>query len=324
MTNDNKKSQQSSVNTVLFSESVAPDNEQQYIINKRLMILDALKFEGCFNAELLAPIPNLREEWIALIQFENESLLNQWLNSSEYAQAIYKIEPYIKSKKRQFLSNFNQQVSFLITTTLRPENEQKWLRWNEKIHNVMKSFPGFLGSDIQPSTIEQKGGNKTWIVNFQFNNSQNLRSWLDSPERAKLIEEGADLYESSEVSQVQSGFGNWFDMKSEEGTGVAGWKMPFIVEMALYPLLVVQAVFTPFINEWFGFPIGLLINSFYGCFLMQYFLVSWVQKLFNFWLLPQGHEEEKINIIGVILSCFYLIIIAYIYVKFLYNLNIWG
>ena len=320
----NQIEQQSSVNTVLFSESVALENEPEFILKKRLMIKDALRFQGCFNAELLAPIPNIREEWITLIQFQDEHLLRHWLNSEEYDRAISRLETYIKTTRRQFLSNFNQQVSFLITTTLRPENEEKWLSWNDKIHEVMTSFPGFVGSDIQPSSIKQKGENKTWIVNFQFDNLENLRNWIDSPERARLIEEGSDLYESSVVSQVSSGFGSWFNMKSKEGTSVAGWKMPYVVEMALYPLLVAQAVLTPFVNEWFGFPVGLLINSFYGCFLMHFFLVPWVQKLFNFWLLPKPSEETKINRIGVVLCLIYLGIIAYVYVKFLYGLNIWG
>ncbi len=314
----NQTEQQSSVNTVLFSESVDLDNEQQYIINKRLMVLDALKFEGCFNAELLAPIPNLREEWITLIQFHNEPLLNQWLNSEEYTLAVSRIEPYINTTRRQFLSNFNQQVSFLITTTVTPENEQKWLSWDEKIYQVMSSYPGFVGRDRQPSTIKQKGDNKTWIVNFQFDSLENLKNWMDSPERARLIEEGSDLYEASVVSQVSSGFGSWFDMKGEEGAGVAPWKMPWIVEMALYPLLIAQAFLTPFVNEWFAFPVALLINSFYGCFLMHYFLVPWVQKLMNFWLLPKRNEEKTINPIGVVLALIYLVIIAYVSVKVLF------
>ena len=314
----NPTEQQSLVNTVLFSESVELESEPQYIINKRAMIVDALKFPGCFNAELLAPIPNLREEWITLIQFQNESLLRQWLNSEAYTQAISQIEPYINTTRRQFLSNFNQQVSLLITTTIRPENEEKWLKWNDKIHEVMSSFPGFVASDIQPSTIKQQGDNKTWIVNFQFDNLENLRNWVDSPERAELIEEGSDLHESSVVSQVSSGFGNWFDMKSQDGTGVAGWKMPLIVEMALYPMILAQAKLTGFLNI-FPVPIVILINTFYGCFLMQYFFVPWVQKPMNFWLLPKRNEEKTINPIGVVLSLIYLGIIAYFSVKVLFS-----
>ena len=314
----NQTEQQSSVNTVLFSESVALENESEFIINKRSMIVDALKFQGCFNAELLAPIPNLREEWITLIQFQNEHLLRQWLNSEEHTLAISRIEPHINTTRRQFLSNFNQQVSFLITTTLRPENEEKWLRWNDKIHTAMTTFPGFVGSDIQPSTIKQKGDNKTWIVNFQFNSLENLRNWIDSPERARLIEEGSSLYESSVVSQVSSGFCSWFDMKSKAGTGVAGWKMPWIVEMALYPMILVQAKLTGFLNV-FPMPVVILINTFYGCFLMQYFFVPWVQKFMNFWLLPKREREAKINPIGAVLSLIYLFVICYVSVKFIFQ-----
>ncbi|MDJ0578181.1 MAG: hypothetical protein QNJ65_23880 [Xenococcaceae cyanobacterium MO_234.B1] len=318
MADPTQTEQQSSVNTILFAETVDLENEPQYIVTKRALIIEVLNFQGCFNAELLAPIPNIREEWITLIQFQSEHLLSQWLNSEAYIQAASRIEPYINTQRKQFLSNFNQQVSFLITTTVRPENEEKWLSWDSKINQAMRTFPGFVGSDIQPSTIKQKGDNKTWIVNFQFDSLKNLRNWLDSPERARLMEEGSGLYESSVFSQVSSGFGSWFDMKSKDGTGVASWKMPYVVEMALYTMLIGQAFLTPFVNEWFVLPVALLINSFYGCFLMHYFLVPGFQKLMNFWLLPKHNEQKKINPIGIVLCLIYLVGLAYFSVKVLF------
>lgn len=311
--------QGNSVNSVLFTEIIDFENEEQFILNKRLMILDALKFPGCFNAELLAPIPKLRREWITIIQFQNEDFLFQWLNSEEYMQRNSFNKAYVKSSQKQFLSDFNRQVSHLITTKVPINNQQKWLEWHGRIYEEMVSFPGFIGSDIQPLKIKQDKNSVTWIVNFQFQDSEKLLNWLNSRQRIKLMEEGEKLYqaEASSVSNIASGFGSWFNMKREDGSTVAGWKMALIVEMALYPLLIAQVFLTPFIGKWFVLPIALLINSFYGCFLMQYLLVPEVQKMMKFWLLPQKKQEKQINLIGVLLSILYLLIVAFVAIQFL-------
>jgi antibiotic biosynthesis monooxygenase (ABM) superfamily enzyme len=295
------------VNTVLFSELVTPEDEPKYLADQRQLILSAQQQIGFINADFLAPVPETRTEWLTILQFAQEKNLNHYLNSEEF-KVLLSHKSYVRSSKRQFLSNFTQKASMLITTTLKPENEANWLEWNKKINKAMRSFPGFIESDIQPSIIEQKANNKTWIVNFQFDSLDNLNNWLNSPEREALIEEGSSFYEESVVSQFPSGFSSWFDVSEKSGT-VAPWKMPLIVEMGLYPVVLIQTKFLGFLNI-FPLPVVLLINTLCSCILLQYFVIPIIQKMMRFWLYPQKHYRKKINLLGSVMVALYLLFIC--------------
>lgn len=295
------------VNTVLFAELVAPEDEPKYLADQRQLILSAQQQIGFIDADFLAPIPETRTEWLTIIQFAQEKNLNHYLNSEEF-KILLSHKSYVQLSKRQFLSNFTQKASMLITTTLKPENEANWLEWNDKINKTMRKFPGFIESDIRPSIIEQKANNKTWIVNFQFDNLDNLNHWLNSPEREVLIEEGSSFYEESIVSQFPSGFSSWFDVAGKPTT-LAQWKMPLIVEMGLYPVVLIQTKLLGFLNI-FPLPVVLLINTLCSCILLQYFVIPVIQKMMRFWLYPQKHYKEKIDFLGSVIVALYLLFIC--------------
>ncbi len=295
------------VNTVLFSEIVESAADVQYLHAQQQLLEVAQHHPGFINADLLAPMPRLRKEWLTIIQFDHEYNLEKFLNSQDFHQISLE-KTYVQASKRQLMSNFSQKASMLITTTIRPENEQKWLKWNEKIHQTMQTFPGFLHSDIRPSKIEHKAHNKTWVVNFQFNSLDTLNQWLNSPERQALIAEGKPLYEHTFVSQFPSGFSSWFD-RSGQSVKLASWKMPIIVEMSLYPMVLVQSQFTGLFPG-VPLPVVLLINTLYGCFLMQYVLIPIIQKFMGFWLDPNQNNNFKINGLGLGLAGIYLLLIC--------------
>lgn len=305
----------SSLNTVIFSELIEPQYEQIFLIKKRLLIVNALEFPGCFNAELLSPIPKIRQEWITLIKFENEESLNLWLNSSTTKQCLYQLNNYIKSTKKQFLPSFNRQVSYLITTIVSPEKEAEYLEWENKIGQEMKTNPGFIGKEVSNSkSIYREKNKKVWATILKFNDQENLRHWLNSENRQKLLAEGKKIFDYSVVNEFPRGFGNWFNLEPRDGKKTPSWKMPLIVQMALYPMVLFQARLNPFLPS-FPPPVITLINTFWGCFLMQYVLVPSIQKLMNFWLYPQTNKNVETNLIGVILAAIYLGMICYLAVN---------
>lgn len=63
------------VNTVLFAELVAPEDEPKYLADQRQLILSAQQQIGFINADFLAPIPETRTEWLTIIQFAQKKIL---------------------------------------------------------------------------------------------------------------------------------------------------------------------------------------------------------------------------------------------------------
>lgn len=71
-----------------------------------------------------------------------------------------------------------------------PDRQVEFERWVEQIRDVAATFPGHLGSEIQPSSDAHPG---EWVTVYRFQSQVDLEQWLESSERAELMREGADL-----------------------------------------------------------------------------------------------------------------------------------
>ena len=72
---------------------------------------------------------------------------------------------------------------------------------------MVTTFAGFLGTEVtRPS-----GESREWSIVYRFDSVQHLNTWLGSTERRRLLDEGADLFESSASQQVLVGeaTSNW-------------------------------------------------------------------------------------------------------------------
>lgn len=74
--------------------------------------------------------------------------------------------------------------------------------WQGQLNDLVQSQAGFLGTEvIRPVP----GVQREWVVVYRFDGAENLRSWLDSPERARLLEEGHDLFVRPAEQMTMSG-----------------------------------------------------------------------------------------------------------------------
>lgn len=74
--------------------------------------------------------------------------------------------------------------------TPRPEREREFERWLQQITDAAASMPGHLGSDLQPPGPEHPD---EWVIVYQFASQPELDEWIESPRRAELLAEGAEL-----------------------------------------------------------------------------------------------------------------------------------
>lgn len=71
-----------------------------------------------------------------------------------------------------------------------PDRQAAFEVWVEEIRDVAATFPGHLGSEIQPSSEAHPG---EWVTVYRFQSQADLDHWLESPERAELMRQGGDL-----------------------------------------------------------------------------------------------------------------------------------
>lgn len=68
--------------------------------------------------------------------------------------------------------------------------EQAFERWNDAIRDAASHFPGYLGSEAQPPGEAHPN---EWLIIYRFDSQDHLDDWLESTERAELMQAGHDL-----------------------------------------------------------------------------------------------------------------------------------
>lgn len=67
-----------------------------------------------------------------------------------------------------------------------PDRESDFRAWDRRIRTAAESFPGYLGSEVQPPDASHPG---EWVTMYSFNTVEQLEAWLGSEERSELIAE---------------------------------------------------------------------------------------------------------------------------------------
>jgi antibiotic biosynthesis monooxygenase (ABM) superfamily enzyme len=73
--------------------------------------------------------------------------------------------------------------------------------WQDCVNKAAKLFAGFLGTEVTPPADEAAD----WSIVYRFDSVQHLNTWLGSSERRRLLDEGADVFESAASQQVLVG-----------------------------------------------------------------------------------------------------------------------
>jgi antibiotic biosynthesis monooxygenase (ABM) superfamily enzyme len=73
--------------------------------------------------------------------------------------------------------------------------------WQNGVDSVAATFAGFLGTEVTPPADEARD----WSIVYRFDSVQHLNTWLGSTERRQLLDDGADVFESSASQQVLVG-----------------------------------------------------------------------------------------------------------------------
>ncbi len=73
--------------------------------------------------------------------------------------------------------------------------------WQNGVNSAAATFAGFLGTEVSPPVDEAS----EWTIVYRFDSVHHLTSWLGSTARRRLLDEGADVFESSASQQVLVG-----------------------------------------------------------------------------------------------------------------------
>jgi hypothetical protein len=142
-----------------------------------------------------------------------------------------------------------------------------------------------------------------WLAILRFDTESNLQTWLDSPERKKLLQEAAPFLEEFHARVVRTGFEQWFP-SATDGTSAPAWKQNMIVLLLLYPVVFLfgLGVQTPILMGKAGLPfwLALFVGNVVSVLLLNW-LVPWVSNGFRWWLAPARCASRWTSLAGAAL-----------------------
>ncbi|MGV1014048.1 MAG: antibiotic biosynthesis monooxygenase [Methyloceanibacter sp.] len=297
--------------TIVIQTRVEPSKNGDYAKWLR-RISDAVAAQPGFVKEtIMQPAPPVQIDWVILQSFASREAATTWLHSDVRQRLLAEAQPMLIGQDDVHLINDSQAgvlpapVSAVISTRIKPGQEEAFREWDRKIKAVQSKSPGFQGYRFEPPI---PGVQDSWLTILRFDSEANLKTWLNSPERKKLLEEAEAFTDACRVRTVRTGFDQWFETPGEAPP--AAWKQNMIVLLVLYPLvfLLNAWVQAPILVGVFKLPywLFLFINNTFSVLLLS-LILPWVSRRLNWWLDPAGRNWKRDLAGSALIAGFYML-----------------
>jgi antibiotic biosynthesis monooxygenase (ABM) superfamily enzyme len=295
--------------TIVTQASVMAGKEGEYTAWQDRVNSAVAGFPGFLNQAVIAPMPPAQLHWVIVQRFRSMEDAQRWMGSSEREKLLAEIAPILTGADEiHFFTGSegtptDRSVSAVISTRVAPGHEEQYRAWQRKIAAEEATFPGYLGSHIEPPIA---GVQEDWSAVVHFDTDEHLQAWIDSEQRRRLLQEAVAIGAGeSQVRKVQGGFENWFTFGKPPGAAVPpAWKQNMVVLLILYPVVFLFGAWvgTPLLAR-HGFPffLVLFLGNIFSVVTMGYWLVPWANRTLSWWLSPKKDAPSWINAAGTAL-----------------------
>lgn len=267
--------------------------------------LAAASCTGFLDQKVMPPSPPAQVDWVILQRFTTVEAAQQWMNSSTRAQLLEQAQALLVGNDDVHIVRdggsgvLPAPVSAVISTRVKPGQEDAYRQWERRIAAAQAKAPGFQGYRIEPPV---PGVQDSWLAILRFDSDANLALWMKSPERLQLLKEGGPLSDEVRARIVRTGFDQWFPASKAGSSPPPAWKMNMLVLLQLYPVVFLfgYLVQGPLLMNHMGLPfwLALFVGNLTGVMVLNW-LVPWTCARFGWWLQPDPKRAEKANWLGV-------------------------
>ncbi len=176
-------------------------------------------------------------------------------------------------------------ATVVITHRLRNNLQAEYDEWIDKIKPIAMDAPGFLDTNVVRPI---HGLTETCTIIMRFDSEENLRKWMESPTRSRLIEEVRPLLATDDDFFINSGLDFWFTPAGAKAKVPLRWKQYLMTWSVIYPLvLVIPLIITP-VLEFLGVPSNRFLTTLAITgsivFLLVYLIMPRYTRLLQRWL----------------------------------------
>jgi uncharacterized protein len=172
--------------------------------------------------------------------------------------------------------------SAVVVQRVPPSAVDAFLGWQREASRAAGGFAGYCGTDVFPPAA---GRGDEWVVLIHFRDEESLVRWLDSPERARRVEELRAKVGDFDLKTLGDGFGPWFARQDRaEDAAPASWKMALTVLLALFPTVMLLTIFVGPLTSPLGLAASMLIGNAMSISILQWVVMPRLTKVLDPWL----------------------------------------
>ncbi len=176
-------------------------------------------------------------------------------------------------------------ATVVITHRIKRDRHREYEQWLEEIAPFSRSSPGNLDWHVVRPIA---GVTDTYTVILRFDTEENLRNWMASDARARLISRARPLFAGGDDFYVRSGLDFWFMPQGAQTRIPPRWKQYLLTWSAIYPLaLLLPPGLAPVLKA-LGVegmrPLVVLLTTAVMVFLMVYLVMPRYTRLMQKWL----------------------------------------
>jgi uncharacterized protein len=295
--------------TIVTQTRVSPGKDDAFAKWQQRVGAAVAKQAGFVKETVMPPSPPDQVDWVILQRFASRGAAVTWLRSAERQRIVAEARPMLVGHDDVHLVSDSQPgvlpapISAVISTRIKPGQEEAYLEWGRRIAEAQARSPGFQGYRREPPV---PGVQEDWLTILRFDSEANLQTWLDSPERKKLLDESEAFTDECHTRIVRTGFDQWFEVPG--AAPPPAWKQNMVVLLVLYPLVFL-------LNEWlqkpilvgiFGLPYWafLFVNNAVSVVMLSLILPR-VSRQLGWWLSPAERDVKRDFAGALLVACFY-------------------
>jgi uncharacterized protein len=174
-------------------------------------------------------------------------------------------------------------VTVVVTRLVTPGHESEFELWQEKIIQESSKLAGHLGvTVIRPKDT----AHPEYVTIFKFDHYSNLKRWLDSEVRRRLLAESRAFAPDDPKLQILTGLESWFTLPDQVTQAPQKHKMVVLTTLTIFLLVnTVNLIVGPLVSPLPKLAQSLLLTGLV-CTLMTYWAMPNITRLFARWLYP--------------------------------------
>lgn len=293
----------------------SPDESDYYAFTSHVvkLMMAGARAHGFWSVEIQSPSETFPDKWKLIERFRTTADASIWQNCAERKQLLTAFESLLKGKQIQIVDELNQtpnaEVSTAIITNVRPEMEEDYFKWVERIQIAQTRHPGYRSSYFQPPI---PGRPHQWSTLIRFDNPSNLESWFESPVRKALLSESEEFVTQVKIHRVFDAFPGWIPA-DEKGNSPPNWKTAMLVLLGLFPVVMLEIMFvTPLLMS-VEPTVRTFINLVGSVAATSFITMPFFVRNFKWWLYPSPSEKySNQKGIGILIALFAIEVVIFI------------